>query len=169
MAVAVCFVCLGNICRSPTAEGVFIQLVDEAGLRDRVTIDSAGTGAWHAGERADPRSRAEARRRGIELPSVARQVTVADFERFDLLIAMDASNAQNLRAMAPSAAAADKVAMLRSFDPASPPGAEVPDPYYGGDDGFARVFEICQAGARGLLEHLRATYDLHDDPRTNRR
>lgn len=157
--VRVCFVCLGNICRSPTAEGVFAKLVADAGLRGRVEIDSAGTGAWHAGERADARARAEARRRGVELHSVARQVEPEDFERFDLLVAMDHGNHRDLSEMAPADARAE-IVLLRSFDPDAPPGAEVPDPYYGGGDGFRQVFDICEAGARGLLEHLRREHGL---------
>ncbi|MEC8424342.1 MAG: low molecular weight protein-tyrosine-phosphatase, partial [Myxococcota bacterium] len=90
--ISVCFVCLGNICRSPTAEGVFRERVDEAGLSDRIHIDSAGTGAYHAGEPADPRSRAEARRRGVELRSISRQFQPSDFQRFDYILAMDEAN-----------------------------------------------------------------------------
>lgn len=157
--IAVCFVCLGNICRSPTAEGVFIDLVAQAGLRERFVIDSAGTGAWHVGERADPRSRAEARRRGVELPSIARQVVAQDFARFDLLLAMDRRNRADLLAMARSEPARAKVRLFRSFDASAPPEAEVPDPYYGGDEGFAEVFDICRRAGAGLLESLRRELD----------
>ncbi len=155
IVVAVCFVCLGNICRSPTAEGVFIHLVESAGLADQFVIDSAGTGGWHAGERADPRSRAEANRRGVELPSRARQVIAADFARFDLLLAMDLRNRADLLALAPSESAQQRVRLIREFDPLALPGAEVPDPYYGGEQGFAEVFDICWRAAEGLLDHLR--------------
>ncbi|NVB42247.1 low molecular weight phosphotyrosine protein phosphatase [Pseudenhygromyxa sp. WMMC2535] len=153
-ALSVCFVCLGNICRSPTAEGVFIHLVEAAGLSGRVRIDSAGTGGWHAGERADRRARLEGQRRGIALPSLAREVQPEDFADFDWLLAMDRANLRDLEAMAPAGARA-KLALFRSFDPQAPEGAEVPDPYYGGDEGFAEVFDMCEAAAAGLLERLR--------------
>ncbi|EDM74101.1 Protein-tyrosine-phosphatase [Plesiocystis pacifica SIR-1] len=159
-SVSVCFVCLGNICRSPTAEGVFLALVEEAGLGGAIAVDSSGTGAWHAGERADPRSREEARRRGFELPSIARQAVVEDFERFDLLLAMDRRNQADLLALAPDEAARAKVVLFRSFDPEAPAGASVPDPYYGGEDGFSEVFDICARGSAGLLAHLREEYGL---------
>lgn len=158
--VAVCFVCLGNICRSPTAEGTFAHLVEQAGLGEVIAIDSAGTGAWHAGEQADPRSRAEARRRGIELRSIARQVIAADFSRFDLLLAMDRRNRADLLGMARGEPARRKVRLFRDFDPSAPPEAEVPDPYYGGDRGFAEVFDMCMRASEGLLAHLRATHGI---------
>jgi len=163
--VAVCFVCLGNICRSPTAEGVFLGLVEAAGLSAQISVDSAGTGAWHAGEGPDARSAAEAARHGVALPSVARRVRVEDFEDFTLLVAMDQDNARALRALAPTPAAAEKIVMLRAFEPgnrALEAGQvpDVPDPYYGGEDGFAEVFEICERGAAGLLQHLRASFEL---------
>lgn len=138
---------------------MFRRLLADAGLEARVAVDSAGTGAWHAGERADKRARAEAARRGIELESIARAVVPEDFARFDLLVAMDQSNRDALVAMAGADTKAT-VALLRSFDPLSPADAEVPDPYYGGEDGFRRVFDICEAGARGLLAHLRREYAL---------
>lgn len=153
--IAVCFVCLGNICRSPTAEGVFIHQVEQAGLRDRFVIDSAGTGAWHAGERPDSRALAEAKRRGIELPSIARQVIASDFAKFDLLLAMDRRNRADLLGMARGEPARKKVRLFREFDPAAPAEAEVPDPYFGGDQGFAEVFDICWRASEGLLAQLR--------------
>jgi protein-tyrosine phosphatase len=158
--VSICFVCLGNICRSPTAEGVFTKLVADAGLRDLIAIDSAGTGAWHKGERADKRARQEATQRGLELHSVARQFTRQDFERHDLIIAMDRANVGDLEALAPNDEARGKIRLFRSFDPLSPDDAEIPDPYYGGPEGFARVFELCEAAGRGLLAHVRSTYGV---------
>ena len=158
--IPICFVCLGNICRSPTAEGIFIHLVDEAGLQDAFFIDSAGTSGWHEGERADRRSRATAEARGVPLPSRSRRFTSDDFERFEYVIAMDDSNLAALERMAPNADAAGRVHMLRAFDPDSPTGANVPDPYYGGDSGFDDVFDICDAGCRGLLRHLREQHGL---------
>ena len=136
------------------------HLVDGAGLGRAIEIDSAGTGAWHAGERADARARAAARARSIDLDSVARQVTRADFDRFDYLIAMDTDNQRSLERLAPTGDARDKIHLLRSFDPGSPRGAAVPDPYYGGDDGFEEVLDICQAACRGLLEHITRTHGL---------
>src|SRR5690606_35403807 len=146
-AVRICFVCLGNICRSPTAEGVMAHLVEEAGLAGRIEIDSAGTGAWHVGEPADQRARAAARR-GMTLASVARQVRREDFDRFDYLVAMDGSTLSELRRMAPRGGGRARLVLLREFDPASPSGAAVPDPYYGGEDGFEEVLDICEAGCR---------------------
>jgi len=152
--IRVCFVCLGNICRSPTAEGIMLALVEEAGLTGHIEIDSAGTGAWHVGERADARSREVASRRGVDLPSVARRFEAPDFARFDYVIAMDADNRADLHALAPDADARKRIHMLREFDPAGPGHAPVPDPYYGGPRGFDDVFDICQAACRGLLDHI---------------
>jgi protein-tyrosine phosphatase len=155
--VRLCFVCLGNICRSPTAEGVMQDLVDKAGLGHLIEIDSAGTDAYHAGEKADARSRKTAKARGLRLTSIARQFQVSDFEAFDYVLAMDASNYENLAAMA-NESSSPKLHMFRSFDPQSPAGAGVPDPYYGGPDGFDEVFDICEAACRGLLDHLKNTH-----------
>ena len=152
------FVCMGNICRSPTAEGVMRRLVEDAGLADRISVESAGTGAWHAGEPPDRRATLAARRRGIGLEGAARQVTPEDFRDFDLLIAMDRSNLRDLLAVAPDEDAADKVRLLREFDPTSAgaPDLDVPDPYYGGDRGFETVLDMVEAACRGLLDDLRA-------------
>jgi protein-tyrosine phosphatase len=154
----VLFVCLGNICRSPTAEAVMARLVAEAELEDAIELDSAGTGAWHVGSPPDARAADAAAARGVEMRGVARQVTAQDFEDFDLLIAMDAENRRNLRALAPSPEAAAKVRMLREFDPASAGASDldVPDPYYGGEDGFDRVLDLVEAACAGLLAKLRA-------------
>lgn len=151
--IRVCFVCLGNICRSPTAEACFAHVVASEGLSHLFEIDSAGTGGWHVGEPAHEDTRSAARARGIEVTSIARQFVASDFARYDYVIAMDASNVSNLVRMAPSAEAREKIHLFRDFDPRAPQGAEVPDPYY--DGGFDRVFDICEAAARGLLEHLR--------------
>lgn len=150
----VCFVCLGNICRSPTAEGVFRHLVAQAGRDDDFEIDSAGTAAYHEGESPDRRSAATARSRGMPLSGHARQFRVEDFERFDHVLAMDRQNRDALLRLAPNADAKAKVSLLRAHDPKSPPDAQVPDPYYGGPDGFDNVFDICLAGCRGLLAEL---------------
>jgi protein-tyrosine phosphatase len=149
-------VCMGNICRSPTAEGVMRALVREAGLEDEITVDSAGTGGWHAGDPPDRRATQAARSRGITLEGSARQVTVEDFDRYDLLLAMDRENLSGLRALAPDAEAMGKVRLLRSYDPAND-GADVdvPDPYYGGANGFEVVLDQVEAACRGLLDDLR--------------
>ena len=153
--IRVCFVCLGNICRSPTAEAVARRLLREAGLTDKVVIDSAGTGDWHLGKPPDRRTQAAARRRGFDIDHRAQQFGPADFARFDLILAMDGKNQRDLERMAPTPADRAKIRLFRSFDPASPPGAEVPDPYYGQTDHFDEVIDICEAAARGLVEHLR--------------
>lgn len=152
--VSVLFVCLGNICRSPTAEGIFAHLVLEAGLAESIAIDSAGTGAWHKGERADRRARETAKRRGIELLSRARAVHADNFERFDYIVAMDRSNRDNLLNLAPQQHA-DKIVMMRSFDSTAEPDAEVPDPYYGGDRGFENVFDLVTRACEGLLAEIK--------------
>jgi len=158
--LSVCFVCLGNICRSPTAEGVFAKLVADANLRGIVRVDSAGLGAWHKGERADKRARAVAENHGYELHSVARQLTEADFATHDLLIAMDQGNVNELEAWAPDPAAKLKIKLLRDFDPDSPKGAEVPDPYYGRAEDFERMFSLVEIACQGLLDHAIERYRL---------
>ena len=158
--IRVCFVCLGNICRSPTAEGIMLHLVEEAGLTARIAIDSAGTGGYHVGERADPRSRAEALRRGIELPSRARKFVAADFERFDYVVAMDRQNHTDMEELTAVPSHLAKLHLLRAFDAASAHELDVPDPYYGGVNGFARVFDICRAGCEGLLAIIRERHRL---------
>jgi protein-tyrosine phosphatase len=152
--VRICFVCLGNICRSPTAEGVFRHLVENAGLADCVTIDSAGTGGYHVGEKSDSRTRAAARRRGYEIDHRAWQFTEKDFSRFDLVLAMDGSNLSRLEAMVRGGVARD-VRLFRSFDPTAGRDAEVPDPWYGGDEGFEEVLDQCERAAEGLLAYVK--------------
>jgi protein-tyrosine phosphatase len=154
--VRLLFVCMGNICRSPTAEGVMRHLLAEQGLADAVEIDSAGTGAWHAGCAPDPRAAAAARARGIVLDGAARQVAPADFERFDLVLAADRANVADLRAVAPPGTE-HRIRLLREFDPASEgaPDLDVPDPYYGGERGFEDVLDLVEAACRGLLDHVR--------------
>jgi protein-tyrosine phosphatase len=165
MPVAVCFVCLGNICRSPTAEGVFRHLVGEAGLDEAFEIESAGTAAYHAGEPPDRRSSRVARQRGIMLGGRARQFVAADFARFDRVLAMDRANFRDLLALAPDVAARDKLELLRAYDPErtgtlADLDADVPDPYYGGARGFDDVLDICTRSCTGLLTELRTTHDL---------
>ncbi len=152
--VRVAFVCLGNICRSPTAHGIFLALVRERGLDDRISVRSAGTSASHVGERPDRRSQATANARGVELPGHSEQFHAADFDQLDYVLAMDAQNHRNLLRVARSETDRAKVHFLRDFDPNSPAGSEVPDPYYGGARGFDEVFDLCDAACRGLLTHI---------------
>ena len=135
-------------------------LLKETELTAYIEIDSAGTGGWHVGEAPDHRARAAARRRGIDVRGSARKVVVKDFEYFHYVIAMDRSNRSELHALAPDEGARGKIELLRNYDPGSPRDAEVPDPYYGGHDGFERVLDICEAGCRGLLQHIRDTHRL---------
>lgn len=156
--VRLLFVCMGNICRSPTAEAVMRALVRREGLDGRVHLDSAGTGDWHVGNPPDRRSAAAALARGITLDGAARQVRAADFREHDLLLAADAANVAALHAIAPDADAAARVRRLREFDPDAVRAGEldVPDPYYGGAGGFEHVLDVVEAACRGLLDHLRA-------------
>ena len=152
--IGVLFVCMGNICRSPLAEGVFRDLVERAGLADRFEIDSAGIGDWHAGELPDSRTRAVAQRRGLALTSRARQVAMSDLDRFDFVIAMDAENIRGLERLRAEASPRTEVRRLREFDPDAD-SLDVPDPYYGGDDGFERVHDMVERACIGLLRHIR--------------
>jgi protein-tyrosine phosphatase len=153
----ICFVCLGNICRSPTAEAVMRARVAAARLDGEVKVESAGTGSWHIGEPSDRRAIGEARRRGIAMEGCAQQFTAPDFSRFDLVLAMDRRNAADLRAMARTREDAAKVRLLREFDPsAGGDDLDVPDPYFGGADGFEDVFDLIERACVGLLQHLRA-------------
>lgn len=152
------FVCLGNICRSPTGEAVMRHLVEQAGLADEIAIDSAGTGSWHAGHPPDERSAAAAAARGITLAGRARQVRDSDFDDFDLLLCADAANVRDLLALLPpDSPARAKVRRLREFDPRAVAAGDldVPDPYYGGPSGFEDVLDLVQAACTGLLAQLR--------------
>ena len=151
------FVCMGNICRSPTAEGVMRHLLREQGLEDEIEIDSAGTGGWHAGNPPDARATEAARRRGIVLEGAARQVRASDFEHYDLLLAADRENVADLRAIAPDDAARAKVRLLREFDPASRGAATStsPTPTTAARDGFEEVLDLVEAACRGLLAEVR--------------
>lgn len=149
---SVLFVCMGNICRSPTAEGVFRHHVSEQGLADKIEIDSAGTHAYHVGEPPDRRATAAAKRRGISLAGIAaRRVSEDDFERFDLILAMDEDNHQRLLDEAP-AEHREKVRLFLSYS--SLGEHEVPDPYYGGAAGFERVLDLIEDASRGLLDSV---------------
>jgi protein-tyrosine phosphatase len=152
----ICVVCLGNICRSPMGERVLAAEVTEAGLAGHVVVESAGTGDWHIGEAMDYRARAELARRGHDGDGhEARQIQPDWLDDYDLLLAMDRSNLAGLRAMASGRPElAGRIALLRAFDPDAPHGAEVPDPYYGGPEDYAEVFDLVDAAARGLVGQL---------------
>lgn len=158
--VRLLFVCLGNICRSPTAEGVMRELVRREGLEDEFELESGGTGSWHVGSPPDARAAQAARGRGFELGGLARQVRREDFERFDLILVMDASNLRDLRGLAADEAQREKVRLLREFDPhsvgAGGEDLDVPDPYYGARGGFEEVFDLVHAACEGLLAQIRA-------------
>lgn len=156
--VRLLFVCLGNICRSPTAEGVMRHLVAGEGLEGQIEVDSAGTGSWHVGSGPDRRAGAAAAARGVRLAGTARQVRPADFTDFDLILAMDRDNLRDLRALAPDGVEGEKVRLLREFDRSSAgeEDLDVPDPYYGGEDGFGEVFELVRGACEGLLADIRA-------------
>lgn len=160
MPYRVCFVCSGNICRSPSAEVVLRRLLAEAGLGRDVSIDSAGLGAWHVGAAADARTVAALRLRGYDADGhCARQFRATDFAERDLVVALDSGHERDLLALAPSDADRDKVRMLRSYDPeaAGETGdLDVPDPYYGGEAGFEHVLDLVESACRGLLAEVRA-------------
>lgn len=160
MPISVCFVCLGNICRSPTAEAVFASLVAQSGLGDAFEIDSAGTAAYHSGEAADRRSREEALRHGVEITSVARQFRPTDFARFDYILAMDTANLRALRQLPGAREHDGHLGLFRAFDETAPTDASVPDPYYGGAGGFTEVFRQCERAASGLLSSIRGKHQL---------
>lgn len=154
--VKILFVCLGNICRSPAAEGIMQALVDEKGLSAHFVIDSAGTGNYHIGDLPDHRMRIHARRRGIELTHICRQVRESDFDNFDLVIAMDASNERNLRRIAPTIEAEDKIVQMADFISMATKYDYIPDPYYEGAEGFELVLDLLQDACANLLRRLMA-------------
>ncbi|MER5541531.1 low molecular weight protein-tyrosine-phosphatase [Streptomyces sp. NPDC001118] len=155
MTYRVCFVCTGNICRSPMAESVFRARVTEAGLEDRVEVGSAGTGGWHEGEPADPRTVSVLEEHGYDSAHIARQFEPSWFSRLDLVIALDTGHLKALRRLAPTEEDARKVRLLRSFDPAASDDLDVPDPYYGRRDGFEECLEMVESASAGLLAALR--------------
>ncbi|NMZ69341.1 protein tyrosine phosphatase [Pseudomonas peli] len=149
----VLFVCLGNICRSPTAEGVLRHKLREAGLEGRVEVDSAGTGDWHVGKAADLRTRQAAQQRGYDLSALrGRQVKAADFHGFDLILAMDNSNLHDLQQLRPGNDAAELDLFLRRYQLELD---EVPDPYYGGEAGFAQVLDLIEQACDALVIELK--------------
>jgi protein-tyrosine phosphatase len=150
----VLFVCSGNICRSPLAEAIFLSLAEQAGVGSHFAVDSAGTHNFHEGDPADPRTRRVGRKHGLSVDSIARPVVDADFDRFDLIIAMDRGHRRELAARAGSGRAA-AIRLMREFEPGAN-SQDVPDPYYGGEDGFEAMYAILDPACRGLLEFLRA-------------
>jgi protein-tyrosine phosphatase len=147
------FVCLGNICRSPTAEGIFQHLVNERGLQPYFYIDSAGTSAYHIGEPANSKSRQVAEQHGVRLQSRARRFEADDLDEFDLILAMDRENFENLKRLDRNSTFNGKIRLMREYDP-QPGDGEVPDPYYGGMDGFQHVFEVLKRSCETLLDEL---------------
>lgn len=152
------FVCLGNICRSPAAQGIMQALVDERGLSDKFLLDSAGTYAGHAGELPDKRMRVHAARRGYQLTHHSRPVTTTDFFDFDIIVAMDDSNYENLRGMAPSPEAEQKIVKMIDYCRLHPYYYSVPDPYYEGVQGFELVLDLLEDACAGLLDRLKKNF-----------
>lgn len=151
---SILFVCLGNICRSPAAQAVMQRLVDERGLTDRFYIDSAGIGAWHIGDLPDKRMRVHARARGYELTHRARQVRAADFDDFDLIVGMDATNVEDLHYKTATIEQQDKVVMMGDYIRQFPHYDHVPDPYYEGSEGFELVLDLLEDACDNLLDRI---------------
>lgn len=157
--INVLFVCMGNICRSPSAEAVMNQYVSKAGLSDRIKCDSAGTIAYHAGEPADARMQKHASRRNIRLTSISRQVQPEDFDEFDYIIGMDDDNMANMQPFIYNQENTQKLSMMTDYCSDNNPGY-VPDPYYGGDAGFEHVLDLLEDACNGLLKHIKDEHKL---------
>ena len=153
--LSVLFVCLGNICRSPAAEAIFINLITEMNLKNKLFVDSAGTGSWHVGKRADSRMRHAAKKRGINISSQARRINKNDFEKFNYILAMDNSNFQNILNLKNRENASDFAEILKIQDFSSKFNEkEVPDPYFGGDEGFDNVLDILEDSVGGFFTNI---------------
>ena len=158
-AVKILFVCMGNICRSPTAHGVMQHKINARKLGEQISIDSAGTHAYHVGEKSDPRSRTAAKQKGIDMEFIrARKISINDYDEFDYILAMDEQNLELIHYYAPQNHAA-KIELFLSFAVASNDldQSSVPDPYYGGDQGFEDVFKLVDCGCDALIEHVLST------------
>lgn len=155
--VKILFVCLGNICRSPAAEGVLRAIVADNGAEDSWVIDSAGTGRWHIGDLPDRRMRIHARNRGLELTHICRQVRESDFDDFDIIVGMDSQNISDLRRLAPTPEAQAKIRSMASFLPRGSRWDHIPDPYYEGSEGFELVLDLLDQGCRKIFEELNPT------------
>ena len=154
--LSVCFVCHGNICRSPLAQGVMESIVNQEGLEKNILISSAGVSSWHVGEPPDSRMQDTARKYGIALNSLGRHFQGHDFHQIDLVLAMDRSNLETLKSLRPEAETRYKLFLFRSFDPDNKGDLEVPDPYYGGGKGFELVYQMVERTCPKILEHLKA-------------
>ncbi len=159
LPIKVLFVCMGNICRSPSAEAVMNAYIKREGLQDKIICDSAGTIAYHAGEPADGRMQRHANKRNIHLTSISRQVEPLDFKEFDYVIGMDDDNMRNMQTFLPSASLANKMSKMTDYCSNSNPGY-VPDPYYGGADGFEQVLDLLEDACEGLLIKIREEHQI---------
>ncbi len=158
--IHVLFVCLGNICRSPLAEGIFKKLVEERKLEDKIRVDSAGTSGWHIGDLPDPRTEAIAGEHGISLDHLGRQLLREDLQKFDYIIAMDISNYEHIRILyGPEEDPEGQLFLMRDFDDTGT-GKDVPDPYYGGDDGFEKVYEMLWRSCNNFLKFIVEKHNL---------
>jgi len=152
--IKICFVCHGNIIRSPLAENLFRYLAKDSGVGDKFVVDSAGVDSWHAGEKPDRRMRRIAASHGFNYSGSARQFLKSDLDQFDLIIAMDSSNLRALMSLAERPEQSEKIFLMRKFDPLGGPDLPVPDPYYGGIDGFEDVYQIIVRSCQGLLDYF---------------
>ncbi len=155
----VLFVCMGNICRSPSAEAVMNEYIAKEGLSDKVICDSAGTISFHAGEPADSRMRQHASQRNYNLTSISRQIKSSDFQDFDYIVGMDDENMYNMKSFLPDAELAGKMSKMTDYCSNENPGY-VPDPYYGGSDGFEHVLDLLEDACNGLLNHIRSEHKI---------
>lgn len=157
--IKVLFVCLGNICRSPLAQGIMEKKIREAGLEKEIEIDSCGTSQYHIGEQPDNRTLRNARQHGLTIDHAARQFSATDFEAFDYIVFMDQSNFEAVRDLDEDKSFSDKLYLMRDFD-TDEKGADVPDPFFGGEEGFQHVYEILERSVAAFLNHLAKDHNL---------